>query len=182
MEKETIYLYIEPNGMVTGWGSNKSPEPSSSEVEIEIESNHEVKRFPTAYRYSDGVIKRDNSHILEQLIERKIEQLNNSCKEAILGRFKSVLNDIEYEFSYDMEAQSRFNGVPYLFTSNIITEVEWNAYLNGERTSILLDKESFDKVAADAFAHQMSNITKFRHLVGLLNSAITFEEVSAIAW
>jgi hypothetical protein len=179
MEKKKIHLYLS-NIRVTGYG--EGPAPSHDLIEIEVDSNHDVLKIPHAYIYREGELIREESHVLKKMKISKAEELDANCKKEILGRFKSTFNDVEYEFSYDMEAQSRFNGVPYLFTSNIITEVEWNAYLNGERTSLVLDKASFDKIAADAFAHQMFNITKYRQKIELIDSAKTLEEINLIKW
>jgi hypothetical protein len=174
-----VYIDLKDN-KVMGWGSTPNPD-NESQIEMEIDSNDEFIKNPFSYVYEDGKLIKNEQFILEKIRERKYLELDDSCKSAILGRFKITLNDIEYQFSYDAEAQSRFNGAPYLFTSGMITEIEWTAYKNGKRTSVILDKEEFDKVAKKAFEHQISNIAKFRSKIEQLNNA-GIEEAKGIVW
>lgn len=112
----------------------------------------------------------------------KYKELDNACESTILGRFKVTIDGLEYEFSNDEKAQSRFNGTGYLFSEGMIMQVEWTTYLQGERTSISLTKEKFDIVALAALNHTNSNIEKFREKINQLNLAQTIEEVNAITW
>jgi hypothetical protein len=116
------------------------------------------------------------------LKQYKINELDNACKNAILNNFKANLNGVEYEFAYDMPAQSRFNGVGILFLNNLITEVPWTAYQNGERVRITLTKDDFNVVSLAALAHQNDNITKYSNLYIQVMSATTANEVNQIIW
>lgn len=119
---------------------------------------------------------------LPQLKQNKLNQLNQACESTILGRFSSTIDGVVYEFSYDMEAQSRFNGMATSFTRGYITEIEWTCYLNGERTSVILSEQQFDVVAKDALNHVNSNIAKFREKFTELDSATLAEQVNSIVW
>jgi hypothetical protein len=119
---------------------------------------------------------------VEDLKQQKTQELDKLCTETILGRFKCMLNSIEYEFSYDMEAQSRFNGVAVLFLAGKITEMEWTAYTNGERVRIILTQSEFDVVSLAAMNHQATNIAKFNQLLSQVQTATTAAEVEAVVW
>lgn len=119
---------------------------------------------------------------LESLKQKKYDELDKSCESAILGYFKSKINGVEFSFSYDMKAQSRFNGVATSFSRGYITEIEWTAYIDGIRTSIMLTDKDFDTVAMSALIHTTININKFRGKIIQLESAQTPEEISAIVW
>lgn len=119
---------------------------------------------------------------LDELKAEKVAQLNEQCTRTILGRFKSLVGEVEYEFSYDMEAQSRFNGTATSFSRGYITLIEWTAYLKGQRTSVVLDEAKFDVVAQAALIHCNNNIAKFRELLALVNKATTKDELFNINW
>lgn len=113
---------------------------------------------------------------------RKINELDELCKKTILGRFKVVIDEIEYEFSYDAEAQSRFNGIGLLFFANKISEIEWTAYENEQRVRMILNQSNFDIVSLAALQHQNTNVTKYNQLLQQVNGAITKDQVEAIVW
>lgn len=113
---------------------------------------------------------------------RKIDELDEICKQTILGRFKATINEIEYEFSYDVEAQSRFNGIGLLFFANKISEIEWTAYENGQRVRIMLNQSNFDIVSLAALHHQNVNVTKYNQLLQQVYDATTKEQVEVIIW
>lgn len=112
----------------------------------------------------------------------KATELNETCNKTILGRFKATIDGTEYEFSYDYESQSRFNGIGVLFFANKINEIEWTAYRDGERVRITLNQDNFDIVTFAALQHQNSNIIKYNQLLAQVNNATTKEQVEAIVW
>jgi hypothetical protein len=120
--------------------------------------------------------------LVARLSPSKIEELNAKCEETILGRFSVDLDGIIFEFSYDNQAQSRLNGTASLFSSDLITEIPWTAYLNDERQRIVLYKESFNKVAVAALTHCNDNIVKFNELLVQANNAQTLVELNQIVW
>lgn len=121
-------------------------------------------------------------YYLNYLKENKLIELDKACESTILARFKVTLNGIEYEFSYDMNSQSRFNGTGVLFLGNKITEVPWTAYVNGERVRLVLNKTDFDVVSMAALYHQNSNIIKYNQLLLDVENATSIPEVNLIKW
>jgi hypothetical protein len=119
---------------------------------------------------------------LDDLKSKKINELDNACKNAILANFTATLNDVDYEFTYDMPSQSRFNGVGILFINNQITEIPWTAYQNGKRVRITLTKDDFNVLSLAALAHQNDNVIKYSDLYVKVNNATTPDEVNQITW
>lgn len=121
---------------------------------------------------------------LDQVKQAKIAELNQSCNQAIVGRFTSTVNGVSYQFSYDQEAQSNFNGTAAAFSRSYITSVVWTAYdVSGNAVRLTLSATDFDTVAKDALNHVNSNISRFRDtLVPQVNSATTVSAVNAIVW
>jgi hypothetical protein len=119
---------------------------------------------------------------LENTKKKKYDELENYCETAILGRFKVTLNEIEYEFSYDMEAQSRFNGTGILFLGNKIEEIPWTAYQDDIRVRITLSKDDFDTVSIAALNHINNHIVKYNDLLVKVNNSTTINQVQLINW
>lgn len=155
---------------------------TNNEIEIEVTKGHEVINDPFNFKFENGRLIKDESHRLQKHKEMKMDSLNEKCEGAILGYFKSNVNGEEYDFSYDMEAQSRFNGVASSFSLGIINEVQWTAHKDGERYRLTLTKDQFIQVAKDAFVHQDSNIVKYNELILAVKSAQTKAELDKIVW
>jgi hypothetical protein len=119
---------------------------------------------------------------LDDLKQIKIDELDNTCKNAILANFTATLNGVDYEFTYDMPSQSRFNGVGVLFLNNLITEVPWTAYQNGERIRITLTKDDFNVISLAALAHQNDNVSKYSELYVQVMNATTVDEINQLVW
>jgi hypothetical protein len=119
---------------------------------------------------------------LKQIKQKKIDDLDQSCKNAILDNFTATLNGVDYEFAYDSDSQNRFNGVGILFLGNQITEVTWTAYQNGQRVRINLTKDDFNIISLAALKHQNDNVTKYSDLYNKVNDATTVDEINAITW
>jgi hypothetical protein len=134
------------------------------------------------FESDDWVEMTTEKELIVRFSPSKIEELNNKCEETILGRFSVELIDGMYEFGYDEKSQSRFNGVSSLFNGDLITEIEWTAYLNSERQRIILNKDSFNKVAVAALMHCNDNIVKFNELLVRVNNAQTLDELNEIKW
>lgn len=119
---------------------------------------------------------------IDDVRNEKIAELNKACEETILGRFKVALAGIEYEFSYDEQAQSRFNGIGLMFTRGIITEQEWTAYQNGERVRIPLSSDDFNTVSIAAAMHIDGNVKKYNDLRLTVLSLNESSEIQAVKW
>jgi hypothetical protein len=122
------------------------------------------------------------SKSLDDLKQNKIDELDQACKNAILANFTVTLNSVDYEFAYDTESQSRFNGVGVLFLNNLITEVPWTAYQNGERVRITLTKNDFNTISLAALKHQNDNVTKYSNLYVQVMNATSSDEVNQVLW
>lgn len=123
--------------------------------------------------------------ILQETYDKKYTELDKACESTILGYFTSKVNGVEYQFSYDEKAQSRFNGSPYLFSTGAVTSIPWTAHKDGNRVTVELTAESFAPVAKDAFAHQLTNIAKFRTKIAdlqLARSKKSITGMNAIKW
>lgn len=120
---------------------------------------------------------------IEALREAKVNQLDKNCTDAINGRFTSIVNGVQYEFSYDSEAQSNFTKAGRAFDKALITSIPWTAYQNGEVVRITLDEAAFDQVFADSLMHLNTKINQFRDtLEPKVKAATTKEQIDAIAW
>jgi hypothetical protein len=158
LTKDDVNLMDNGEGVfVNVWNSDK-PKPTKEELQSWFNEDDFVK------------VKQD-----------KKDELDEACTNTILGRFKVTLNGVEYEFSFDMEAQSRFNGTGILFLGNKITEVPWTAYANGERVRIPLTKDDFDIVSMAALNHQNNNIIRYNQLLLDVDNA-SKDELPLIVW
>jgi hypothetical protein len=119
---------------------------------------------------------------IDVIRQKKIDELDNACKNAILANFKATLNGIEYEFTYDNEAQNRFNGIGILFLGGQITSIPWTAYQNGERVRITLTKDDFNVISLAALKHQNDNVSKYSDLFVKVNNTISPDDVNQITW
>lgn len=121
---------------------------------------------------------------LKEAKHNKIIELNQACMKDILGRFPSTVDGVIYEFSYDHEAQSNFNGSANALSRGYMTQVEWTAYdSTGKAIRILLNELKFDGVAKDALVHVNSKISRFRNdLLPQVEIATTLTEVEAVVW
>lgn len=174
-----IFVSLDINNRITGWSNTKD---NQEDKEVVVTNGHEVLNNPFIYKYENGRLIKDSDYMMDKLKGKKMNELNYQCESSILGYFKSIVDGVEYEFSYDMEAQSRFNGVASSFSLGMITDVEWTAHKDGERYRLTLTKDQFIKVAKAAFIHQDSNIVKYNELILTVKSAQTKEELDRIQW
>lgn len=90
-----IYIALDENGYVDGWGSTRS---SDNDIEIELDDNHDFFKTDFAcWKYEDGELVFDEEK-QKQLIEEyergqnrpseqeRIEALENALLELILER------------------------------------------------------------------------------------------------
>lgn len=123
------------------------------------------------------------SKSLNELRQAKTDELDQACKNAILSNFTATLNGVDYEFTYDATSQSRFNGTGVLFLGNLITEVPWTAYQNGQRIRINLTKDDFNVISLAALKHQTDNVVKYNDLIlNHVNVAQSADDLSKIVW
>ena len=121
---------------------------------------------------------------LDEAKERKNEELNIACQEAILSGFYHVIDGERYHFSFDMEAQLNFQGAERLFSMGVIDEVKWTVHReDGRYERITINKEIMDKLSLVILKHKNDNISKYRDvLLPMVEKAETVEEVESITW
>lgn len=159
-----------------------------------------VTKIPIPEDYKEGWTERmfspvydlDNdcwkeSKPLEEILQEqrilKDRELNDACQEAILAGFKHTINGIEYEFSYDKEAQGNFSDAQSILSDGLIAELLWTVKQDGEYTRIPINKTIMDELKLVILLHKTSNISKYRDkLMPLVESASSVEEVEAVIW
>lgn len=113
----------------------------------------------------------------------KFQEFNEICNKEILGYFEAAVDSVAYLFSFDVDAQSNFNGTLSFFTKGLITEVEWTAHRNGKAERIILNETQFLEVVKAAFAHKESKVKHLRNVLEpKIKAATTAEEVEGITW
>lgn len=124
-----------------------------------------------------------NGTDLESLKLKKIKELENKCKESILGYFSAEVDGVTYQFSCDDEAQKNFDKGFRAFEKAWQTEIHWTAYLNNERVRVLFVEETFLPVYMEHVRHINRNVSKLRDtLEPLVINATTKEELETIQW
>ena len=118
-------------------------------------------------------------NILGELKESKINDLKSECNQRILDGF--TLDNEHY--SYSQEKQINFQDTYQLFLNNMITEISWNAYVDGEKTRVLLDKDKFQRVYLAGVKHKVDIMARLNDvLIPMVNSAESKEVVARIYW
>lgn len=117
--------------------------------------------------------------ILGELKESKINDLKSECNQKIIDGF--TLDNEHY--SYSQEKQINFQDTYQLFLNNMITEISWNAYIDGEKTRVLLDKDKFQRVYLAGVKHKVDTMSRLNDvLIPMVNSAGGKEVVARIYW
>lgn len=109
----------------------------------------------------------------------KINELKHECEKRIIDGFTL---DNEHYF-YSQEKQINFQDTYQLFLNNMITEISWNAYIDGEKTRVLLDKDKFQKVYLAGVKHKVDTMSRLNDvLIPMVNSSESKEVVARIYW
>jgi len=120
---------------------------------------------------------------LEEAKQRKFAEMDSFCTQGILGYFTAPVKGVDYEFSFDYEAQSNFIGSMTLFTQGLISEIEWTAWKDGKATRIKISKDEFFNIAMLGYKHKDDKVTKLRNVIeAKINACETIEEVQNISW
>lgn len=177
-----LYIQIDANNKLTACGTTPIGENS---IELEVDSAIEVIMNSSSYVYEDGELIKSETAELENLKIQKDQELNDSCKKAILYGFKHTINDVLYLFSFDTEAQLNFQGAERLLDNGSIAEVPWtvtNCDTN-KKERIMITKVLMDVITNLILQHKMSSVAKYRDvLYPQLMSAVTAEEIDLIKW
>lgn len=155
-----------PDDVKLGWGGNRGFHEPIYDFTID-----------------DWVESKDLRIILDDSISRKFEELSNSCQQAILGYFKAIVDGVEYDFSFDREAQANFTGTMIFLGNGLIQTVEWTAWKDGVSQRVVLTKDQFMQIVGIAFSHKDGKISRLRNDLQIqLKNCQSVEEVNAINW
>lgn len=117
--------------------------------------------------------------ILGELKNEKINDLKSECNQKIIDGF-TVDNE---HYSYNQEKQINFQDTYQLFLNNMITEISWNVYIDGEKTRVLLDKDKFQRVYLAGVKHKVDTMSRLNDvLIPMVNNADSKEVVARIYW
>ena len=121
----------------------------------------------------------DVSEVVKLVKESKINDLKSECNQRIIDGF--TLDGEHY--SYSQEKQINFQDTYQLFLNNMITEISWNAYIDGEKTRVLLDKDKFQRVYLAGVKHKVDTMSRLNDiLIPMVNGAESKEVVARIYW
>ena len=134
---------------------------------IETASDWEASGFDTEMEF------------IEELKKEKTEEMSRICGEKIINGF-----DVDgVHYSYSQEKQINFQDTYQLFLNNMITEITWNAYIDGEKTRVSLDKDTFQIVYLAGVKHKVDTMSRLNDvLIPMVNSADSKEVVARIYW
>jgi hypothetical protein len=119
----------------------------------------------------------------EELKLQKFRELDAACEAAIVGYFKATVNGVEYDFSFDKEAQSNFTGIMTMFGAGMITEVQWTAWKDGKVNRIALDRDNFMAIVMAGFQHKDEKIARLRDVLEpKIAQCETIEELNNLTW
>lgn len=125
----------------------------------------------------------DTKDLLEDSKKNKINQLSIACGQEILNGFKTVINEIEYHFNYEVDNQQNFLDTMRLFENNMIKVIGWNAYLDEDKVRLELDKDSFNQVYIEGVKHKTNCLTTLNdYLIPMVKSAKTEDDLNLIYW
>lgn len=175
-----IYIQCDSNNVVLHVGTSPIGE---NPFEVEVDS-WDVFFNPRIYRYANGAISIDNSLILNNVKEKKMDELNGACSESIVGNFSYDYNGVTYYFSNDVSAQANFDKVGRAFDKGMITTISWTASdSSGNISRLSFDSTTFESLYSAHLQHIQTNISRFRDtLQPQVESATTVDEVNAITW
>lgn len=122
---------------------------------------------------------KSDSDLLEEIKKSKSEEMSRICEQKIINGF-----DVDgVHYSYSQEKQINFQDTYQLFLNNMITEITWNAYVNGEKERISLDKEGFQRVYLAGVKHKVDTIGRLNDvLIPMIKEAESKEVVARIYW
>lgn len=92
-----IYITVDENNRIQGWGDIRSVE---SEIEIEVDDNHEVLRNPFIFRYENGELIKDVEYQQQLIEERQRRDSQPSLEEELqkeLAKLKKINADLSFE-------------------------------------------------------------------------------------
>lgn len=129
------------------------------------------------------MVWKSEEDLLEEAKENKKRELSSSCQEDILSGFNVSIENKEYHFSYDREAQSNLQERWQLFQNNMIDRITLTAHKGEETTRIEVDREVFDDIYLDSVKAKEGKIRKLRDdLFPLVDKAKSENDLDNIKW
>ena len=171
-----VYVQVNENNKVIACSFMENPD----DIEVEVEDG--VTDL-LSYYLIDGKLVRDVGGILENEKNRKKEELNIACNEAILDGFVYEVNGEKYKFSFDTEAQFNFQGAERILSKGLVGDISWTVKKDDEYHRIKISKQTMDELMIVIFLHKDRNIRKYREmLIPMVENANTVEEVQSVTW
>ena len=179
-----IYVSVDENGLIDGWGSSSI---SLDSVKVEINEDHPfLEDIPNKYQLKDGKIERSpKAQEIENSILRKSkkEQLSNECNQDILNGFYYIIDDETYQFGYDEEDQANFQERWLLFQNGMVDRLRISARKDGEPVRLEFNKEQFENLYLRSVQVKEQKISKLKdELYPLIDSLQHAQEIEAITW
>lgn len=175
-------LYKETNGDVLGWATSPISNDNHSTLEIDINNEQFFKNF-IGFKIIDNELVFDAAILLQNEKQLKIAELREQCQKTIEAGFYYEMNELEYHFSFDSEAQQNFQTAIFWANENIISGIGWTVKLDNEYKRIYLTKEDLNGLSMKILSHKQSNIEKFRDfLTPIVEAAATESELNEINW
>ncbi|MHC5291083.1 hypothetical protein CHCC14819_0447 [Bacillus licheniformis] len=145
-----IYVIVEENGQIGGWGTTPS---SETDIPIEVsETDPFLFSHPKYFQYIDGKIVKNHQLVFEEAKERKIAELSEACNAAIVGGFEFDGN----VFQFSERDQANFNQqLTILLLYPEIDSVTWKTENNGVR---VFTREQFIETCKAGERHKRTNI------------------------
>lgn len=107
----------------------------------------------------------------------KIQELNITCETEIFSGFQAT-NGHLYEF--ETKDQNNLSQMLLLLSmSPTMDDVQWKTLDAGVQ---IHSRQDFMQVCMDAELHKRGNISKYWQLKGLVETAMSIEEIQAITW
>jgi hypothetical protein len=177
-----VYVYVDENMMLQGWGSVYSE--GMLEIDIDPEDPRLMKLGMV--KYVDGDLVEDLNSELELTKSLKDEELNRDCKAAILSGFEYAIDNVTYWFSYDMEAQGNFRDAREALKDGMVSEIPWTVRVGGETgeySRVMITLPIILDISIQAMYHKTAKIAKYRDvLMPMVKMATSSEEVESVKW
>lgn len=129
------------------------------------------------------MVWKSEEDLLEEAKENKKRELSSLCQDDILSGFNTSIENKEYHFSYDREAQANLQERWQLFQNNMIDRITLTAHKGEEATRIEVDREVFDDIYLSSVKAKEDKIRKLRDdLFPLVDKAKSEKDLDNIKW
>ena len=125
------------------------------------------------------MVWKKSEDLIEEYKEDRKTKISRKCREEIEKGFT-----VEGKrFSYEIDNQQNFSDTMRLFDNNMIDNVGWNTYINGEKTRIRLNKVEFTKVYLEGVKHKTDALSKLNDgIFPLIDLCENKEMIDKVSW